>query len=374
MKKSYCGAALLFVFHFTHPLALFEEFNELTWVIPHVSIANLPTPVHRLPHLEEALHHAPIFIKRDDLTGSNGLYGGNKVRKLEFLLGDALQNNATKIIIFGCVGTNHGLATACYARQLGFDCLLMLKHQPNSWVVQQNLLLDHYFKADIRLFKNNEERWVALETLLENDTDAYFFPTGGSVALGAVGYVNAALELKHQIDAGDMPMPNTIYLPVGSCGTTAGLLLGFKIAGIPSTLKAVAVEPEETPNEFYENTKKLFTEANQLLHEALPSIPLYEFPETQLAINKDFCGQEYGLWLPEGDQATEIMYETEGITLEGTYSAKPVAALIADIQNGLLSDHEVALVWNTYCGLDFSALTANVQYKELPSEVHHYFE
>src|ERR1700722_19224677 len=95
-------------------IPLFDQYQELETKIPYISLANVPTPVQRCFGLEQALNHSYLFIKRDDLTGSDSLYGGNKTRKLEFLLADALQKGAKKIITYGCVGTNHGLATACY--------------------------------------------------------------------------------------------------------------------------------------------------------------------------------------------------------------------------------------------------------------------
>lgn len=353
---------------------LFEHFKELEGKIPYLQLAKLPTPIEECFRLEKALHHGAIFIKRDDLTGSGDLYGGNKVRKLEFLMADAVQKGAKEIVTFGCVGTNHGLATACYAKKLGFRCTLMLKHQPNSPVVRQNLLLDHYFNADIRLFSNNKERQIALDWLLATNGYMYFFPTGGSVPLGSLGFVNAAFELKKQVECGVMPEPDIIYMPIGSCGTTAGLLLGLQLAHMHSKIIAIAVEPEEKPNQFLDTTQKLFMETNQLLASVSSDIPLLEFPHQQLIINKDFCGSEYGLWLPAGNDAAQLMCQEEGIILEGTYSAKALAALCADIKSSVVKRDEIVLLWNTYCGLDFSHLTKQVDYKQLNPSVHRYFQ
>ena len=353
---------------------LFEQFKELKDAVPYVQLADLPTPVYKSSRLSNALNHAHIFIKRDDLTGADQLYGGNKVRKLEFLLGDAVQKGAKKIITFGCVGTNHGLATACYSKQLGLDCLLMLKNQPNSPVVKQNLLLDHYFGAQIAIFPNNQIRRAALDAIVGKENETYFIPTGGSVPLGALGYVNAAFELKDQIQKGMMPEPDFIYLPIGSCGTTAGLLLGFVLAKIKSKIIGVAVEPEEAVDEFEINTQKLFLATNELLHEQSTDIPLLEFPEAQLIINKDFCGEYYGQWLPAGDDAAQLMKSEENINLEGTYSAKAFAALIADVKNNSAMKNKIVLFWNTYCGLDFSQMINGIDYHQLNPEVHSYFE
>lgn len=365
---------VLALFSNAYPIPLFKKFPELKDALAYINFANLPTPIHRCYNLEKKLNHSQIFIKRDDLTGKENLYGGNKVRKLEFLLADAIKHGAKKIITFGCVGTNHGLATACYAHHLGLDCHLMLKHQPNSPVVRQNLLLDHYFKATIEIFHNNQERKIELDKILQQEKNVYFFPTGGSVPLGALGYVNAAFELKKQIQEGVVPEPDFIYLPVGSCGTTAGLLLGLSVAKIKSKVVAVAVEPEEKVDEFYNTTKNLFIETNKLLKTYSHQIPIFEFPEEKLIINKDFCGIEYGLWLRTVDDAARLMKNEEEINLEGTYSAKSVAALMNDIKNNKQTNGEVILLWNTYCGLNFSHLIDTIDYKELNPEVHVYFE
>jgi 1-aminocyclopropane-1-carboxylate deaminase/D-cysteine desulfhydrase-like pyridoxal-dependent ACC family enzyme len=313
-------------------------------------------------------------MKDDGMTGSNGLYGGNKVRKLEFLLGDAKKYNAKTIITYGCFGTNHGLATACYAHQLGYQCILMLKPQPNTYVVRNNLLLDHYFGASIQTFPDNDSRNAAREAFLQENPDAYFFPTGGSIPLGALGFVNAAFELKEQIEQGLMPEPDYIYIPLGSAGTTAGLLLGLKLAGLRSMICAIAVEPEEKPNEFEKNVHNLFVGTNELLHEHDASIPLVAFPYEQIIFNKTLMGPDYGVWIPQGDAAMRMMKETEIVQLEGTYSAKAVGAIIADIKNGVRKKDDVILFWNTYCGLDFSHLTHQVNYKDLNPELHELFE
>lgn len=355
-------------------IPLFNRYPELTHTLAHIELAQLPTPLMRCSHLERVVGHPTIFVKRDDLTATGNLYGGNKVRKLEFLLADAVRTGAKSVITYGCVGSNHALATACYAHQLGLACTLMLKPQPNSWVVRQNLLLDRHFNAEIMLFPDNATRSAALEKMLAADADAYFIPTGGSVPLGAVGYVNAAFELREHIMSGAMPQPDVIYLPVGSCGTTAGLLLGLVLAQIPSKIIAVAVEPEDTADEFAHTVRKLFMQTNQLLNALSPSIPLVAFPEDQLTINKDFCGVAYGAWLPAGDVATALMLQAEGIVTEGTYSAKPIAALCADIAQGIRKQDDVVLLWNTYCGNDFSHITQSVDYKQLHAGVHTYFE
>lgn len=371
--KSYLALALLLCLQLD-AMSLFRAYPALKQTIPIEHIANLPTPITECKNLERALDHSHLYMKNDGLTGADGLYGGNKVRKLEFLLGDAKKHNAKSIITYGCFGTNHGLATACYANKLGYNCTLMLKPQPNTPVVRNNLLLDHYFGATIQIFPDNNTRNVARETFMQEHPNAYFFPTGGSIPLGALGFVNAAFELKEQIDQGLMPEPDYIYVALGSAGTTAGLLLGLRLAGLRSIICAIAVEPEEKVNEFEENVYALFTGTNELLREHDTTIPLIAFPHDQIIFNKTLMGPEYGVWIPEGDEAMRVMRETENIELEGTYSAKAVAAIIADVKNGVRTANDVILFWNTYCGLDFSRFMSSVSYKALHSELQELFE
>ncbi|MGE0010166.1 MAG: 1-aminocyclopropane-1-carboxylate deaminase/D-cysteine desulfhydrase [Candidatus Babeliales bacterium] len=359
-------------------LHLFEAFPQLKAQIPHITLCDLPTPVMQLESFGNYIGHENIYIKRDDLSGTykgNGfrLNGGNKPRKLEFLLADAIAHDAETIITYGCAGSNHALATAVYAKTLGLNSILMLKPQPNSYTVRHNLLLDLAQDADIRWFANNTTRADAAQELLFEDPHAYLIPTGGSNAIGGLGFVNAAFELYEQVKQNEVPMPDYIYLATSSCATTAGLLLGFKLLDMPTKVMAICIEPEDYPGQLLHTLEQLFKAVNQKLHEADASIPVVDFPHDHLIINKKFCGTTYGLFIPEGQNAAQVFKDTENIRLDGTYSAKPVAAIIDDVQAGLLQD-KVVLFWNTYCGIDYSYMTHMAQFHALPHEFHCYFE
>jgi D-cysteine desulfhydrase len=397
---------------------LFTTYPQLKTVIPHIPLCDLPTSIIKLNHFGEHIGCKNVYMKRDDLSGKktdrtdtdNGfrLYGSNKPRKLEFLLADALQHNAQTIITYGCAGSNHALATAVYAHELHLTPILMLKNQPNSYVVRHNLLLDAHYGAQLQFFPDNATRDVAADELLKNDTSAYRIPTGGSNAIGALGFVNAGLELAEQIKAGEITEPDFIYVASGSCGTAAGLLLGIQVAHLKSKLVAVCVEPEETKDEFLVKIKELFIQTNKKLHAADESFPLVEFPAEDLLLNKKFCGTQYGLYTPEAALAMKLFASLEDIQLEGTYSAKPIAAIMDDALHGYAmsektehdgatlsnpthenASHENAtrggevysdirdktiLFWNTYCGIDFSPLIDGADYKKLPKNFHTYFE
>lgn len=360
-------------FAFLNASDFFEQFPQLREKIAHVPLAQLPTPIKQWKRLGPLLGNEQLYVKRDDLTGGDKFYGGNKVRKLEFLLADACQKNAKGVITIGCVGTNHGLATACHAQRLGLSCYLMLKDQPNSAVVRQNLLLDHYFGANMELFETNEARIAARDQLISQNDDWYFIPAGGSVPLGCLGFVSACFELKKQIEAGSIPEPNAIYLPVGSCGTVAGLLLGCQLANISSKIVAVTVFPGSA-FEFEEEIENLYQKTGELLYTACNLCKIPAFPKNQLIIEINFCGTRYGLETEASCQAKDLLQKTENITLEDTYSAKALAALIHNIKDGIEPSDSVILFWNTYCGKDFSSILASCNYKDLNQSFHKYFE
>lgn len=353
---------------------LFQKFPQLQTYISHITLCDLPTPIFKLQNFGDHIGCNSIFIKRDDLTGTdkgNGLrlFGGNKPRKLEFLLADAVNNEAETIITYGCAGSNHALATAVYAHELGFKSIVMLKDQPSSYTVRHNLLLDLYYDAQVQFFFNNEVRDAASNALLKTDNRAYLIPTGGSNTIGTLGFVNAAFELADQVKAQIIDEPDFIYVATGSCATAAGLLLGLQVAQMKSKVVAVTV----SDGDFLSKIKELFTETVERLHALDGTFPLVTFPEESLIINKKFCGTQYGLFISEGVEAALIFKNTENINLEGTYTARPIAAIIDDVAQGFMNDKTI-LFWNTYCGIDYSYLTDGIDYKNLPQEFHCYFE
>lgn len=358
-------------------VALFSYFPQLKDTIPHIALCDLPTPVVKLESLGNKIGYTNLYCKRDDLSGTQQeigkLYGGNKPRKLEWILADVIAQKKNTIVTYGCVGSNHARATATYAHELGLHAILLLRPQPNSDTVRLNLLCDYALGAELHLFATLADRDAARTEIMNNNSEAYFIPTGGSNAIGTLGYVNAAFELQQQIEAGIVPEPDIIYIPIGSCATAAGLVLGMALLKSKTKIIAVATEPEGKDGAFEQKTKLLFEQANQLLHNADPSIAVVEFPTNSLVINKKFCGTRYGLWTQEGTFVQQHIKELEGITLDGTYSAKPINAFIDDVSRNQISN-EVVLLWNTYCGIDCTNNLEIPSYKELPQEFHRYFE
>ena len=190
-------------------ISLFEKYPLLRENLTYVPLGEFPTPVQRLERLGNQLGNIQLYIKRDDLSGK--VYGGNKPRKLEFLLGNAIRSKAKEVITFGGVGSNHALATAIYARQLGLKSISMLMPQPNACYVRSNLLMSHFSGAELHLCGAGLESpinmplvymattYQVLRHALKCGRLPQLIPAGGSSPLGVAGFVNAAFELKQQI-------------------------------------------------------------------------------------------------------------------------------------------------------------------------------
>ena len=359
-----------------HPIPLFDHYPNLHTKVPHIELATLPTPVIKLEKLEKLgiqLGAKNLYLKNDGLTGK--LFGGNKVRKLEFLLADALEKKSKSVVTIGDASSNHALATIIYVKTLGLDAYSVLSPQPNTSCVRRNLLMSFYYDGKISHYDRPEERDMAASALLEKlkteDASPYFVPGGGSCPLGALGYVNAAFELKKQIDDGLLPEPDYIYVTLGSSGTAAGLILGLKLAKIKS--KIVPVRISGVSEVKTQTLLKLVNETSKFLSERVESIPLMAFEAEDLSINHDFAGNGFAEITPEAANAIETLFVIEGVKLDGEYAGKTFAAMLYDLKKEEMRNKTV-LFWNTFCSGEFSEITNQVDYKKLPKEVHTYFE
>ena len=295
-------------------LPLFENYQLLGKKLPYVSLGEFPTPVQKLDQLGKQLGLSDLFIKRDDLTGK--VYGGNKVRKLEFILGDALRSGAKEVMTFGAAGSNHALATAIYAKQLGLKSISMLIPQPNANYVRRNLLMSYQNEAELhlyspkRFFRATADPSVVYQLLrhgLKQGQLPRVIPMGGSSPLGAVGYVNAAFELHGQIMKGEMPEPDYIYVASGSMGTAAGLILGIRALNMKTKVVAVRVNSERFVN--VKGLIKLIYQTNSLLSSMDPPFPILIFANTMWKSDKVFFGKQYALCTERRD-GSNVSYES----------------------------------------------------------------
>jgi len=361
-------------------LPLFNAYPALQEHIPYIKLGGMPTPLHHCKALGSMFKKTQVYIKCDNATSGtcNGqkLFGGNKVRKLEFLLADAVAQGARSVVTFGCAGSNHALATAAYAQHLGLESHLFLVDQHNSHVVQRNLLLDAYHNAKLVHAETKRDRFKLAAQFCKQHKGQfcsfpYIIPLGGSCARGIVGFVNAAFELKEQIDAGLLPEPKYIIVACGSYGTAAGLMLGCKAAGLQSIIVPVAVEPDDAAGEIEEGIAQRFNDTAVLLAEYEPAFARYSLKPQDVQVVHAFEGSEYALFIPEAMEALKALKKAEGITLDGVYSAKAACALFSWLTHS--KQDEPILFWNTFCADSFEELTSIVDYKNLPMEFHKYF-
>ncbi|MBI4768165.1 MAG: pyridoxal-phosphate dependent enzyme [Deltaproteobacteria bacterium] len=331
---------------------LFEKYAGLKKHVPWMSLAALPTPVAKLDNLGKMVGHHNLWIKRDDK--SSDIYGGNKVRKLEFILADALRRGCKWVITYGGIGTNHGLATTIHARRLGLKTALVLIRQPLTDHVQENLLLDHHFGAEIHYAPSNLRGALQTAGIYLRHGKVYFIPPGGSSVLGSLGYVNAALELKKQIDDGLLPEPEYIFCALGSKGTLAGLMLGTRLSGMKTKVVGVRVAMEWVTDTH--KTVRLINRLVSLMRKYDKEVPPLKFTMDDLMITHDFLGAEYGAVTQEGEQALDLMERTEGIRLDLTYTAKTMAAMLDFIKKHPEVGKTPILFWDTYNSVDLTDL------------------
>jgi len=344
-----------------------------TDALPHIAVATLPTPVEALPALGGAIGVPQLWVKRDDVTGTP--YGGNKVRKLEFLLAEALARGAKSVLTFGAAGSNHCLATATYAQQVGLGCTAMLVPQINAHSVRRNLLAD--LKVGANLDYRNGKPGVALGVLghFQREFMAHgcfpsVFPAGGSSPTGCLGYVNAALELADQVASGVCPEPEAIYVASGTMGTAIGLLVGLGLT--PLKTKVVAVAVTTAPYTSAAKAEKLHAAVQRLLHALCPEILLTRFPAERFSLREEFLGECYGKYTPESVAAMKLAKEHAGLKLEGTYTGKALSGLRADAAAGRLGAGPV-IFWNTYNSRPLDVDPTGDDYRALPPGLHSYF-
>ncbi len=354
-------------------IPLFSKFKNLAVTIPHISLGSFPTEIQQMSNFGKETGISRVYVKRDDLSGNN--YGGNKVRKLEFLLARAKDMEADRVLTIGYAGSNHALATAYYAQKTELKSISLLLPQPNAGYVRRNLLLSHTCGGELHHCKNMFHLALKLAMIVGNqwvnkNEKTYVIPVGGSSITGVLGFVNAALELKEQVERGEMPEPDYIYVAMGTMGTAAGLITGLRYAGMKSKVAAVRVVESMYADE--EALLNLVKRTHSYLRSIEGDIPDIQFNENDFIINNGFFGGKYAEFTQAGANAVKLIKDTEDITLEGTYTGKALAAMIADGIKGTLTDKTV-LFWNTYNSWDFSDIISNISYKSLPSGFHRYF-
>jgi D-cysteine desulfhydrase family pyridoxal phosphate-dependent enzyme len=309
-------------------------------------LAHLPTPVHPLSRLSQALGGPTVWVKRDDLTGLAG--GGNKARKLEFLAFDALAQAADMLITVGGPQSNHARQTAAVAARLGLGCKLVLGGAaPQGAAPSGNLLLDQLLGAEV-VWAGDRPRAEVLEAVAAQARAAghrpYVVPLGGSTPLGALGYAYAMLELQRQlpslgVGAADAWPFDWIVFASGSGGTHAGLVLGAFLAGFTGRVLGISVDgsPDTQP-----------AHVAGLATEAAGRLGLdYAFKATDIAVNGDYVGQGYAKLGPPEHEAIHLLARSEGLLVDPVYTGRAAAGLIDLIRRGAIRNNENVLFWHT---------------------------
>lgn len=308
---------------------------------PRLQFGQYPTPLEELPRLRAALGaDAPrLFIKRDDYTGPG--FGGNKVRKLEYVLAQAVADETNAVITIGGIKSNHCRATAAFCARLGLQCHLVLNTPALPSQKPASLWLDELYGAQIHLVSNRDERRATMQRLAEelrvDGLQVCEVPLGASTPLGALGYVRAMQELGVQLDA-RLLKPDYIFHASSSCGTQAGIIAGGQLFGLETT-RILGVSPDEPAVAIAPEVAEIVAGIGRLLAVKIPHDPV--------TVLDEYIGEGYGISTPATDAAIKLLAQTEGIVLDPTYTAKAMAALLDWVQRGKFAATDTVLFWHT---------------------------
>lgn len=333
------------------------------------NLANLPTPVSDVS-VDHSSGQRTISVKHDNLTGD--LYGGNKVRKLEYLLKLASEKGCSRIATFGTAGSNHAIATALYSRKMGLNCTCFLSHQAKTPMAPATLNM--HIKNRTELVRYGGSYASRITTLRENlwGRNAWVVPMGGSSWLGAVGFVNAGLELADQLASGNVSVPDRLYVATGTMGTAAGLAIGLAMAKLPTEIQAVRVSDPTVMNE--QALHRLIGKTVSMLCRMDASIPADLADHVNIVVRHDFFAGGYAKTNEATDAAVEFANDQLGIKLETTYTGKAMAALLHDLDDASLEKKNL-LFWNTYSSAELPVPDDKpLDESALPEEFMRYFE
>jgi len=303
--------------------------------ISRLKFAHLPTPIEELPRLSEKLGGPRILVKRDDQTGL--AFGGNKTRKLEFLLAEAQEQGARMLISGGALQSNHCRQTAAAAARFGFECTLVLNGEMPEHQTA-NLLLDQLFGAEIVTIKDRAYRDQVLRETYDKAVDAgkrpYLVTYGGSSPTGALGYVFATKEFMEQnVDV------DWIVFGTSSGGTHAGLVLGQRLFGYKGKVLGISIdEPEEW---LKARVSTLASDASEKLGKRI------DFARDDVLANEEYCKAGYGILTDAEREAVKLFAKMEGLLLDPVYTGRAAAGMIDLIHKGFFKKDETVLFWHT---------------------------
>ncbi len=304
-------------------------------MISRLNFAHLPTPIEELPRLSSFLGGPRLMVKRDDQTGL--AFGGNKTRKLEFLVAEAKDQGADMLISAGAMQSNHCRQTAAAAAKFGFKCILVLTGQRPEQA-SANFLLDGLFGAQIVTVEDRKDRdRILQETFDKAKADGnkpYLVPYGGSSPTGALGYAFAMEEFMKQNVHADWMVFGT-----SSGGTHAGLVLGQRLFGFKGKVLGISIDEDE--NWLKEHVSALASSASEKLGERI------EFAPADVLATADYCKAGYGMLTDAEREAVKLFAKYEGLLLDPVYTGRAAAGLIDLIRKGYFKKNESVLFWHT---------------------------
>ncbi len=304
-------------------------------MFPKLSFAHLPTPIEKLPRLSKLLGGPELLIKRDDQTGL--AFGGNKTRKLEYLMASAVEEGADTVLSTGAAQSNHCRQTAAAAARCGLTCTLVLVG-PEPEQASANLFLDKILGAKI-IWTEKSNRDETLQKAYDGagaeGRKPYLIPYGGSNAVGAYGYYQAYRELHDQMTN---EMPDWIVFATSSGGTQAGLVVG---AGLDSHSKIFGISVDETEDQLKENVISIVQDLAGHMGQGM------ELSENDILVNAEYTGEGYGIMNERDLEAIHLFAANEGILLDPVYTGRAGAGLIDLVRNGFFKKGERVLFWHT---------------------------
>ncbi|GAB4526709.1 MAG: D-cysteine desulfhydrase [Anaerolineae bacterium] len=307
--------------------------------LPRISLADLPTPIQELPRLSQELGGPRLLVKRDDQTGL--ATGGNKTRKLEFLIAEALAQGADLVVTAGAAQSNHCRQTAAAAARAGLGCALVLGGQPPP-TATGNTLLIQLLGAQI-YWTGPDRRGERLDEIAEQLRAAghqpYVIPYGGSNAVGATGYVLAMRELSQQLQ--DSVIDRIVFAS-SSGGTQAGMVVGARVTGFGGEIIGIQIDKGEAGDDPYP------LHLARLANATAAHLDLAEdFSPDDFVVNQDYLGAGYGVVGDLEREAIRLAARLEGLILDPVYTGRAMGGLIDMIRRGLIGRHETVLFWHT---------------------------
>lgn len=320
--------------------------------LPRVSLANLPTPLEEAKNLRKVIGGPRLFLKRDDLNGLG--CGGNKLRKLEFLMGEALRQGADTVVTSGAMQTNHGRLTAAAAAKLGLECVLVMTEEDCHYY-EGNRILQELFGArqvfaqvdySVSADKLDKEKLRAgdvkiaevLEELRAAGRKPFLIPRGGRSLQGTASYCAAMAELNAQLDALGVK-PDHLIVPAATGSTLTGVTLGARILGMKVKIHGVALSrsPEEG--------KRMVAE--EFNRDAAAMDYPYRITPEEIVLYGDYIGAGYGIMTGAGQRAIRLLARTEGVLLDPVYTSKTMSAYLDFVERGLFKESETVVFFHT---------------------------